>query len=264
MRATLNSWWRVAVVAFCFAAVGLGGLVYVVTVFPALRFGPGGRAGHTRRVRAVIRWSFGVVIRILERGGVMRVEQRNADLLAASRGKPVLVLANHPCYLDILVLLALVPDALCVVKSGVWWNPFYGGVVRAAGYLINDDPEQLVEACAAALRAGSPLIIFPEGTRTEPGAPLRFMRGAARIALASGAAIQPILLRCDPPAFTRTGHWYQQPSAGFRLMIEAKPLIGASTLLAEESVDGFKPRALTRALERFFTTELEGYERASA
>src|SRR6185436_19064091 len=112
-------------------------------------------AGHTRRVRAVIRWSFGVVIRILERGGVMRVEQRNADLLAASRGKPVLVLANHPCYLDILVLLALVPDALCVVKSGVWWNPFYGGVVRAAGYLSNDDPEQLVEACAAALRAGA-------------------------------------------------------------------------------------------------------------
>ena len=29
-------------------------------------------------------------------------------------------------------------------------------------------------------------------------------------------------------------------------------------------ITGFKPRALTRALERFFTTELEGYERASA
>ena len=92
----------------------------------------------------------------------------------------------------------------------------------------------------------------------------KFEVDPARIALASGAAIQPILLRCDPPAFTRAGHWYDQPPCGFRLMIEAKPLIGASTLLAEESVDGFKPRALTRALERFFTTELEGYERASA
>jgi 1-acyl-sn-glycerol-3-phosphate acyltransferase len=176
----------------------------------------------------------------------------------------VLVLANHPCYLDILVLIALIPDALCVVKSYVWWNPFYGGVVRAAGYLSNDDPEKLVEACAAALQSGSPLIIFPEGTRTSPGAPLHFMRGAARIALASGAAIQPILLRCNPPAFTREGHWYQQPAGGFRLTVEAKPLIGASALLAEEQTSGFKPRALTRALERFFTTELEGYERASA
>ena len=261
---TLNSAWRVCVVGFCFALVGLGGLLYVATIFPALRFGPGGRAGHTRRVRAVIRWSFLGVVQILRAGGVMRVEQRNADLLAASRGKPVLVLANHPCYLDILVLIALIPDALCVVKSYVWWNPFYGGVVRAAGYLSNDDPEKLVDACAAALRAGSPLIIFPEGTRTAPGAPLRFMRGAARIALASDAAIQPILLRCDPPAFTRSGHWYQQPPSGFRLTIEAKPLTAASALLAAESVTGFKPRALTRALERFFTTQLESYERASA
>jgi 1-acyl-sn-glycerol-3-phosphate acyltransferase len=107
----------------------------------------------------VIRWSFGVVIRILEVGGVMRVEQRNADLLAASRGKPVLVLANHPCYLDILVLLALIPDALCVVKSGVWWNPFYGGVVRAAGYLSNDDPSSwsrpAPKRCAPARRSSS-------------------------------------------------------------------------------------------------------------
>jgi len=261
---TLNSLWRVCVVAFCFALVGLGGLFYVATIFPALRLGPGGRAGHTRRVRAVIRRSFQGVVWILRAGGVMRVERRNADLLAASRGKPVLVLANHPSYLDILVLLALIPDALCVVKSYVWWNPFYGGVVRAAGYLSNDDPEKLVEACAVALREGSPLIIFPEGTRTSPGAPLHFMRGAARIALASGAAIQPILLRCDPPAFTRTGHWYQHPPSGFRMTVEAKPLIGAAALLAEESVQGFKPRALTRALERFFTTELEGYERASA
>lgn len=262
--ATLNSAWRACVVAFCFALVGLGGLFYVVSIFPLLRLGPGGRAGHTRRVRAVIRWSFQGVVWILDAGGVMRVEKRNADLLAASRGKPVLVLANHPCYLDILVLLALIPDALCVVKSYVWWNPFYGGVVRAAGYLSNDDPEKVIEACAEALRAGSPLIIFPEGTRTSPGAPLHFMRGAARIALASGAAIQPILLRCDPPAFTRDGHWYQQPPHGFRLTVEARPLIGADSLLAAEAVSGFKPRALTRALERFFTTQLEGYERASA
>lgn len=263
--ARLNSAWRATVVAFCFALVGLGGLFYVVTIFPALRLGPGGRTGHTRRVRAVIRWSFQRVVWILHVGGVMRVVQRNPDLLAASRGKPVLVLANHPCYLDILVLLALIPDALCVVKSYVWWNPFYGGVVRAAGYLSNDDPEKLVAACAEALRGGSPLIIFPEGTRTSPGAPLRFMRGAARIALASGAAIQPMLLRCDPPAFTRDGHWYQQPPRGFRLSVETRPLMAAGELLAGESAAALKPRALTRALERFFTTQLEsGYERASA
>jgi hypothetical protein len=33
----LRSAWRVCVVAFCFALVGLGGLLYVVTIFPLLR-----------------------------------------------------------------------------------------------------------------------------------------------------------------------------------------------------------------------------------
>lgn len=190
--ATLNSLWRAGVVAFCFALVGVGGLAYVVTIFPLLRLGPGGRAGHTRRVRAVIRWSFLGVVGILRSGGVMRVEQRNANLLAASRGKPVLVLANHPCYLDILVLIALIPDALCVVKSYVWWNPFYGGVVRAAGYLSNDDPEKLIDACAAALRAGSPLIIFPEGTRSADGRLAAFKAGSFLLAIEAALPIVPI------------------------------------------------------------------------
>jgi 1-acyl-sn-glycerol-3-phosphate acyltransferase len=169
----------------------------------------------------------------------------------------VLVLANHPSYLDIVVLIAHIPDALCVVKRALYSNPFFGGVVRAAGYVRNDDPENLVEQCGAALREGQPLIIFPEGTRSVPGEPLHFVRGAAHVALATGVPIQPVLLRCEPPAFTRTGHWYDQPSYGFRFEIEAKPLLGAPSLLAAESTTGFKPRALTRALERFFTSQLE-------
>lgn len=261
VMASFNRYWRIGVVAFCFTVMGIGGMLFALFLFPALALGPGGRAGHLRRVRAVVRHSFGVLISVLEAGGVMHLERRNLELL---RRGPVLVLANHPCYLDIVVLIAHIPDAVCVVKSGLWSNPFFGGVVRAAGYLRNDEPERLIETCAATLRAGTSLIIFPEGTRTAPGARLHFVRGAAHVALASGAAIQPILLRCDPPAFTRTGHWYEQPPYGFRLVIEAKPAIGADALLADEHVSGFKPRALTRALERFFTSQLEGYERASA
>ncbi len=254
--ATLNRHWRVAVVALCFAIMGVGGILYALAVFPLLRIGAGSRANHARRVRALIRHSFAGLLGVLRVGGVMHLERRNIEQLRANRG-PVLVLANHPCYLDIVVLIAHIPDALCVVKRALYSNPFFGGVVRAAGYVRNDEPENLVEQCGAALREGQPLIIFPEGTRSVPGEPLHFVRGAAHVALASGVPIQPVLLRCEPPAFTRTGHWYDQPSYGFRFEIEAKPLLGAPSLLAAESTTGFKPRALTRALERFFTSQLE-------
>jgi len=72
------------------------------------------------------------------------------------------------------VLIAHIPNAVCVVKAKLWSNPFFGGVVRAAGYIRNDEPETLMRDCAACLAAGLPLIIFPEGTRTVPGERLHF------------------------------------------------------------------------------------------
>ncbi len=260
--ATLNRWWRIAVVAVCFVAAGIVGIAYAIAVFPALRLLPGGPAAQARRVRVVIRHSFAALIAVLRLSGVMRLETRNIEWLRDTG--PVLVLANHPSYIDIVVLLAHIPDAVCVVKSALWSNLFFGGVVRAAGYLRNDEPDRVIEKCAACLAEGTPLIIFPEGTRTAPGEPLRFGRGGVHVALSSGAAIQPVVLRCEPPARTRTGKWYHQPPYGFHLLIEVKPRIGAAVLLDAERTSGFKPRALTRALERIFTHHLERHERAAA
>jgi 1-acyl-sn-glycerol-3-phosphate acyltransferase len=260
--ATLNRWWRIAVVAVCFVAAGIGAIAYAIAVFPALRLLPGGPAARARRARVLVGRSFAALIAVLQRSGVMHLERRNVEWLR--NAGPVLVLANHPSYVDIIVLLAHIPDAVCVVKSALWSNPFFGGVVRAAGYLRNDEPDRVIEKCAACLAEGAPLIIFPEGTRTAPGEPLRFVRGAAHVALRSGAAIQPVVLRCEPPALTRTAKWYHQPPYGFHLMIEVKPRIGAAALLDAERTSGFKPRALTRALERIFTHHLERHEQAAA
>src|SRR5260221_556067 len=190
--ARLNRYWRVAVVAACFGAMGIGGILYALVLFPALRLLPGGRKAQARRVRAVIHHSFVALLATLRLGGVMRLERRNVELLRDAAG-PVVVLANHPSYLDIVVMIAHLPQALCVVKSELWSNPFFGGVVRAAGYVRNDEPDRLIENCAACVAEGTPLIIFPEGTRSEPGKPLQFVRGAAHVALKSGAAIQPVL-----------------------------------------------------------------------
>jgi 1-acyl-sn-glycerol-3-phosphate acyltransferase len=257
----LNRCWRVAVVAACFAGIGVGGVICSLTLFPLLRLVSRSAAESQRRARVVIRYSFRALAAVLEWGGVMRVEGRNLERLRGAG--PALVLANHPCYLDIVALIALIPDAVCVVKSAVWHSPFYGGMVRAGGYVCNDEPDKLIEDCAATLAEGNSLIIFPEGTRTAPGAPLRFVRGAAHIALKSDAAIQPVVLRCEPPAFVRTRHWYEQPAYGFRLVIEAMPRVGAAALLETAHASGFKPRALTRALEQFFTSHLGGHERAA-
>ena len=256
--ATLNVAWRSAVVGVCFALFGLGGMILSLIVFPLLRLAPGGRAVSERRARVVVRGSFLALLAVLQALRIVRIEKRN--LAALQHTGPALVLANHPSYLDIVVLIAHIPDAICVVKSALWRNPFLGGVVRAAGYIRNDEPEALVPSCAARLANGLPLIMFPEGTRSAPGAPLHFVRGAAHIALATGVPIVPVILRCEPRFLARGAKWYHTPPRTSCISIEALPSTSAAALLPAKR----GARSLTQVLEHYFIDHLQGHERLAA
>jgi 1-acyl-sn-glycerol-3-phosphate acyltransferase len=152
------------------------------------------------------------------------------------------------------------PYANCIVKNTLWKNSFYGGVLRAAGYISNDDPDALIDDCIASLADGMPLIIFPEGTRTVQGQPLRFVRGAAHIALKSRAVIQPVVLQCDPPTLTKGGKWYKIPPRRFCFSISARPPLKVAEFNVDNESSGIAARKLTEKLECYFTNELMTHE----
>lgn len=254
MLERMNYFWRLGVTGSCFSLFGLGGALLTALVFPPLRLLPGGEAGRNRRTQALIQRFFALLIGLLRGLGVMRLELRNAEALRECRD--MLVFANHPSFLDVVVMLSLMPRSNCVVNSRLWSSPFWGGVVRAAGYIRNDAPESLVDECVAALDGGAPLIIFPEGTRSVPGGPLRMSRGAAHIALRGGRDILPVVLTCDPPTLTKGMPWYRIPRRAFTFRLEVK-----APLKVAECVDVSEPaslasRKLTAYLENHFTKEL--------
>jgi len=243
--------WRILIAAFCFAAFSIGGIALSFLLFPLFRLLPGGAAARERRARLVVRRSFGALLWTLQALRMLRIETRN--LAALENSGAVLVLANHPSYLDIVVLISHIRDAVCVVKSKVWSNPFFGGVVRAAGYIRNDEPEHVIANCVARLAGGLPLVMFPEGTRSAPGEPLHFVRGAARIALASGVPILPVVLRCEPRVLTKGGKWYALPPRVVRIELAVQSCVTPAALVATERAGA---RSLTVALERFFLDRL--------
>lgn len=53
-------------------------------------------------------------------------------------------------------------------------------------------PRQGIDICLRALRAGQPLLLFPEGTRTSDGAMGKLKRGIALIARQSGCPVVPV------------------------------------------------------------------------
>ena len=254
MSAGLNYAWRLAATGFCFFVFSAGGLALTLFVFPLLLLTP--RRERAQHARRLIRQSFRLFLRIMEVLGIMTLEVHGAERLDRDGA---LVLANHPTLIDVVALLSVLPTASCVVKQALWRNPFLGGVMRAADYISNAEGDSLVDECVRHLRDGHALVIFPEGTRSQPGKPIRFLRGASFIALKSGVPILPVLIDCSPPTLTKREKWYQIPPRRFHLRIEVLDTLDARQWVASSEASPLVARHLTRGLEGFFAKELSRY-----
>jgi 1-acyl-sn-glycerol-3-phosphate acyltransferase len=109
--------------------------------------------------------------------------------------KPVIFIANHTSFLDILLAIMLNPKIVLMVKGWVYNSPFFGPIIRHAGYVYTDDgAEQNVNKMRQLAADGYSLLIFPEGTRSENGEIGRFHKGAFHLAEQLNLDIQPILI----------------------------------------------------------------------
>lgn len=252
-----NYLWRLLVTGICFGGFAIGGGLLSLVALPLLRLLPGTRRQHHLRARRLIGAMFGVMIRTLCVTGTMRLELSGIERLRQNNG--ALIIANHPTLIDVVILLWLYPQANCVVKAALWANPFYWGVVRAAGYVDNASPESLIEDCAGRLTEGESLLIFPEGTRTLPGAPLDFMRGASYVALKCRRPLLPVIITCEPATLTKSTPWYCIPPRPFEMRISVQEPLPLETLVATPDPTPIAARRLTTALENYFTDELKVY-----
>ena len=206
----LDRLWRLIATAISFALFGLGGLAMALTVFPLFNLLV--RDGERRAALAqqTVHFIWRVYVRIMVLLGVLTYEVHGAETLRGDRG--TLVVANHPSLLDIVFIMSFMERTQCVVKAGVWRNPFVNGVVTAANYIPNmDDPAGLLDACVAAIKAGNNLVIFPEGSRTPPGQKRKYQRGFAYIALRARAPVRLVTVTCAPPTLLKGQPWYTIP-----------------------------------------------------
>lgn len=118
------------------------------------------------------------------------------------------VLANHQSTLDILVLFRLFVHFKWVAKVENFLVPFIGWNMLLNGYvrLRRGNRRSILAMMAASerqLRAGSSILIFPEGTRSRDGALQPFKHGAFTLAKRAGVPILPIVIEGTAAALPR-------------------------------------------------------------
>ena len=141
-----------------------------------------------RRCQPVVRATWRLTAWMFEATGLIRVRSSGLDGI-----KGAVIVANHPSLIDVVLLTALVPRTMYVAKHALLGNPFLSMIVR---HTALPDDALLPEIAAPYLKAGWNVLIFPEGTRSpRPDALGEFRRGAAQLALRTGADVACVSLR---------------------------------------------------------------------
>jgi 1-acyl-sn-glycerol-3-phosphate acyltransferase len=109
-----------------------------------------------------------------------------------------LIASRHQSAFDTFVWLTLLPRCCYVFKRELRRIPLFGKSIRAAGMIEIDRAGGgaairvlLVEADRA-VREGRQIVIFPEGTRREPGSPVVLQSGIAAMASRTGLPVIPV------------------------------------------------------------------------
>ncbi len=109
---------------------------------------------------------------------------------------PVLMVANHVSWADILVLGARWPFAFLAMAEVRRW-PLVGWLAGRVGTLFirrGEGASDALRQVAAVLREGRSAILFPEGRTTDGTRVARFHPRLLQAAVETGAPVQPVAL----------------------------------------------------------------------
>ncbi len=255
----VDYYWRLFANAFSFAIFGVGGVLIPIVAFPVLYLWPGSRIQRQRRARRLIQLTFKAFIYMM-RG--LRVLTWKIDGIEKLQRDSILVLANHPTLVDVVFLVSFIPNADCIVKNQLLANPVMRGFLSLTGYISNDQGEALINAAKTSLQTGSALIVFPEGTRTQPGGALAFRRGAANIAIRARVYMTPVVIQCNAETLSKQHKWHHIPDQRLLISFSVKDDIHIEPFLSDNAP--LAARRLTRYLENYFTEECNSNGRRCA
>jgi 1-acyl-sn-glycerol-3-phosphate acyltransferase len=170
-------------------------------------------------------------------------------------------IANHQSMVDIWAMLRVLPaPTRFVAKRELFRIPVFGWALAASGCIPIDRADRAeairsLRRAADRIRAGRPVVLYPEGTRSRDGRLQPFKKGAFHLALAAGVPVVPVAItgafRVLPPGSLRVtpgpvdvwveppidvARWQPRDHAGLRSAVQSviARRFGQSDLVEDE------------------------------
>jgi 1-acyl-sn-glycerol-3-phosphate acyltransferase len=138
---------------------------------------------------------YGLGILFLLRICGIRVEVRGREHIPTGAA---LVAPKHQCMLDVFVQFSVLPAQAFVMKKELKWIPWFGWYAQRVRNIAVDREghsaalKKLVREAKALFAEGRQVVIFPEGTRTAPGAPGEYKPGIAALYREIDVPVHPV------------------------------------------------------------------------
>ena len=225
-----------------FLVFGIGGLLFSAALCLPL---------PKPTMRAMLRVQFRFFVWAARATRLFVVEVSDADRAAFRSFRGSVIVSNHISLIDIVILVSLAGDSVCVTKGSVGGNPFLRMIARKT-LIVNEGPVEVLGKAAQYLADGVNVIVFPEGTRTPADAPLhRFQRGAAHLALRTGAPVETVFMESDPPVLGKRQPWWDVGATTIRYSVRHRGRIGVEAFRGTDYIEARKAsRELTESMRR--------------
>ncbi|MBQ7450565.1 1-acyl-sn-glycerol-3-phosphate acyltransferase [bacterium] len=141
----------------------------------------------------ILQKSFAFFIWMLKTLKILKLEVSNIEKLKNIKNS--VIVSTHPSFIDIVILISIIPYSTCFVAERLANNPILKGMVKLLFILEGQPLDIWVEEANKMLNKGLNVIIFPMGIRHRKNETPKIRRGASLIAQKSGKNIAMLDLK---------------------------------------------------------------------
>ena len=176
---------RSILAVFCFFIFGIGDVILNFLLFPFIK-------NNKELCSDIIHntWRFFVNL-------MMFLKLFRLDVKKLEKIENKVIVSTHPSFIDIVILIALIPRSTCFVKKELAHNPILKNLVTSIFITNEVELDELKSESKKMLDRGFNVIIFPSGIRHRRDEFPKIRKGASLVALNAGKNIVPIKMFSD-------------------------------------------------------------------
>lgn len=176
---------RSILAVFCFFIFGIGAVILNFLLFPFIK-------NNKELCSDIIHntWRFFVNL-------MMFLKLFRLDVKKLEKIENKVIVSTHPSFIDIVILIALIPRSTCFVKKELAHNPILKNLVTSIFITNEVELDELKAESKKMLDRGFNVIIFPSGIRHRRDEFPKIRKGASLVALNAGKNVVPIRMFSD-------------------------------------------------------------------